>query len=64
MLIPGPLYEALPAVYVSGGIVTAIAVESFLAMISGLSLGFAGVLIYILRRNYRMQRLSKQTIHQ
>ena len=52
-MLPKPVYELLPALYVLGGIAAMSTVESYLSFISGLLMGIAGVAVLLLRRNYR-----------
>ena len=53
MMMPKPVYESLPAFYVLGGVAAISTVDSFMSFISGILLGSSGVMIMILRRNYR-----------
>lgn len=56
MIIPKPIYEILPITYVFGGIACISLNESTSALISSLLLAIAGLLILIIRRNYRAAR--------
>lgn len=58
MSIPKPIYEILPITYVFGGIACLSISESTSALISSSLLAFAGLLILIIRRNYRAARQS------
>ena len=53
MNMPKPIYESLPILYVVGGIAAISTVDSFMSFISGILLGSSGVMIMLLRRNYR-----------
>ena len=53
MNMPKPIYESLPILYVGGGIAAISTVDSFMSFISGILLGSSGVMIMLLRRNYR-----------
>ena len=53
MTIPKPIYETLPVLYVIAGIATIISTNDPVALGSGLLLAFAGLLILVIRRNYR-----------
>lgn len=53
MNMPKPIYEILPILYVIGGIAAISTVDSFMSFISGILLGSSGVMIMLLRRNYR-----------
>lgn len=54
MTMPKPIYESLPLLYVIGGVAAIATVDSFMSFISGVLLGSSGVMIMILRRNYRV----------
>lgn len=56
MVIPKSLYEILPLIYVVSGIVCISISESTGALISSLLLAFTGLLVLIIRRNYRAAR--------
>ena len=53
MNMPKPIYESLPILYVVGGVAAISTVDSFMSFISGVLLGCSGVMILLLRRNYR-----------
>jgi len=53
MNMPKPIYESLPILYVIGGVTAISTVDSFMSFISGILLGSSGVMILLLRRNYR-----------
>ena len=53
MVIPKPVYETLPVLYVVAGIATIISTNDPVALGSGLLLAVAGLLILVIRRNYR-----------
>lgn len=53
MVIPKPVYESLPVLYVIAGIATIISTSDLIALGSGLLLALAGLLILVIRRNYR-----------
>jgi hypothetical protein len=56
MVIPKPVYEILPVIYVGGGIASISISASTGALISSLLLAITGLLILIIRRNYRAAR--------
>lgn len=56
MNIPKPLYEVIPFGYVIGGAVCLNLSTSTGAVLSSLLLAFSGILILIIRRNYRAAR--------
>ena len=56
MFLPAPVYETLPALYITGGIAAASTLNSTVATLSGTVLGLAGILIYSLRRKYRLKK--------
>lgn len=56
MVIPRPVYEILPVIYVGGGIACIGISTSTGALISSLLLAITGLLILIIRRNYRAAR--------
>ena len=56
MFLPSPVYETLPALYLTGGIAAASTLDSTVATLSGTVLGLAGILIYSLRRKYRLKK--------
>lgn len=58
--LPKPLYEALPVLYVSGGMFVALWSESGVGLFSGLLLAAAGVRIRFMRRSHRMQVAAYQ----
>lgn len=53
MMMPKFIYESMPVLYVIGGVAAMSTVDSFMSFISGILLGSSGVLIMMLRRNYR-----------
>ncbi|MFK5913778.1 MAG: hypothetical protein QM484_05345 [Woeseiaceae bacterium] len=53
MHMPSPIYESLPILYVVGGIAAISTVDSFMSFISGILLGCSGVIIMVLRRDFR-----------
>lgn len=55
-MIPKPVYEALPAIYVAGGISIMAAGGGALLFLSGAALGVIGMVLMNRRRNYRMMR--------
>ena len=56
MFLPSPVYETLPELYITGGIAAASTLDSTVATLSGTVLGLAGILIYSLRRKYRLKK--------
>jgi len=59
MNMPKPVYEVLPALYVIGGVAAISTVDSFMSFVSGMLLGCSGILILIMRRDYRRQENVK-----
>ena len=57
MNMPKPVYESLPLLYVIGGVAAISTVVSFMSFISGILLGSSGVMIMLLRRNYRRSEI-------
>ncbi len=57
MNMPKPVYESLPLLYVIGGVAAISTVDSFMSFISGILLGSSGVMIMLLRRNYRRSEI-------
>ena len=53
MVLPKPVYEFIPTLYVVTGITAMSAVDSFMSFISGILMGGSGIAIMCLRRNYR-----------
>ena len=53
MMLPKPVYESIPVLYIAAGIAAISVVDSFMTYISGILLGGSGVAILCLRRNYR-----------
>ncbi len=53
MIVPKPVYEAMPVLYVAGGIAAISTVDSIMSFISGILLGLSGVVVLCMRRNYR-----------
>ena len=53
MNMPKPIYESLPILYVVGGVAAMSTVDSFMSFISGILLGSSGVMIMVLRRDFR-----------
>ena len=58
MIIPKPIYEILPITYVLGGIACISISASTSSLICSTLLAFTGLLILIIRRNYRAARRS------
>ena len=56
MRLPKSIYEIYPVLYVGSGICAMSLVDSPLSFLSGLVLGFGGISILFLRRNYRATR--------
>ena len=53
-MLPKLVYELLPVLYILGGIIAMIAVNSSMSFISGVLLCASGVIVLIMRRNYRV----------
>lgn len=62
MVLPKPVYESIPALYVIAGIAAISSVDSFMSFVSGILLGGSGVIILFLRRNYRLNQDKLRTI--
>lgn len=60
-MIPKPLYEILPAIYVVVGIAAMVTVESATSFISGLAIGIAGLLVLSMRRNHRLNKNKRKS---
>ena len=56
MFLPSAVYETLPALYITGGVAAISTINSAVAILSGITLGFAGILIYSLRRKHRLSK--------
>lgn len=59
-MIPKPIYEALPLLYVLGGLAAAIFVEAWTSLLGGIILVASGLLILCMRRNYRNMKQELQ----
>lgn len=53
MMLPKPVYEALPGIYLLTGIMTAITFESNIALISSVLFFTAAALVTYMRKSYR-----------
>jgi len=62
MMLPKPVYESIPGLYVIAGIAAVSTVDSFMSFISGILLGGSGIVILLLRRNYRTNQNKLNTI--
>ena len=62
MMLPKPVYELIPSLYIIAGIAAIYTVDSFMTFISGILLGGSGIVILFLRRNYRTNREKINTI--
>ena len=60
MMIPKPVYESLPILYVVGGIAAMTTVDSFMSFFSGVLLGVSGVVVLFLRRHHRTDQRQEQ----
>lgn len=56
MRLPKLIYELYPVIYILIGIGAMSMNDSFIAYCSGLTLGLSGIIILLLRRNYRAIR--------
>jgi len=52
-MLPEPIYEALPYLYLAGGIGAFFGIDIMPGQVSGLMLAFAGLLIWRMRKRYR-----------
>jgi len=59
-MIPKPVYEMLPVLYVVGGIIAMVSVQSMTSFVSGLAMGISGLLVLTMRRNYRANLAKKK----
>lgn len=64
MIMPKPVYESMPLLYVIGGVAAISTVDSFMSFISGILLGCSGVMIMIIRRNYRQANERESIPHE
>ncbi|MFV1983737.1 MAG: hypothetical protein ACC657_09385 [Thiohalomonadales bacterium] len=62
-MIPKPVYEILPIIYVLGGILAMVSVQSLTSFISGLAMGISGLLVLTMRRDYRSNLTAKKRKH-
>ena len=60
--LPKPIYEALPLVYVVGGISAAVWSDSVVGVLSGLALAVAGIHVRSIRRRHRMQHEQQRAL--
>ena len=60
MMIPKPVYELMPVLYVACGIAAISTVDSFMSFVSGILLGISGVVVMVIRRNYRTEQRDFQ----
>jgi multisubunit Na+/H+ antiporter MnhC subunit len=54
--IPEAIYKILPYFYLSVGVLTILLANNFMAIISGISLISAGIIVWTLRYQYRKER--------
>lgn len=59
-MIPKPIYELLPILYIIGGLTAMSIVSSFVSLVSGLLLGISGICILCMRHNYRAEQAAKE----
>ncbi len=52
-MIPKPLYESLPIIYVVSGIFAMTSFQTLTSFVSGLAIGMAGLMVLSMRRKYR-----------
>jgi hypothetical protein len=60
-MIPKPIYEALPLLYVLCGLAAVVLVDAWTSIAGGLILIISGTLILLMRRNYRSAQQQLQT---
>ncbi len=60
MQLPTPLYEALPAAYVLGGLAVALTHPEPMPFVSGLTLTSAGLAILLQRLRFRSRRRGRR----
>ena len=56
MVIPKPIYETLPVLYLTSGVIASQSMSSSLADLSGFLLGIVAVMVVLLRVDYRRHR--------
>ncbi len=56
MRMPKSIYESYPVLYILFGISAISQAQSFLLLVSGLSLSLGGVAVLTMRRNYRLAK--------
>jgi len=59
MVLPKPIYEFLPLLYLTSGILVSHAIESNLADFSAFVLGFVAVFVVLLRVDHRKHRSAR-----
>jgi len=52
-MLPKPIYEVLPLLYIGGGIAAVSSIHSVTAIVSGILLASTGVLVLCMRRKNR-----------
>lgn len=56
--LPKPIYEALPVIYVLGGVSASFWSDGAVGVLSGIALAVAGIQVHLLRRRHR--KLNEQ----
>ena len=60
--LPKPIYEAMPLVYVVGGLSAAAWSDSVVGVLSGLALAVAGVQVRMMRKRHRLQHEQQRAL--
>jgi hypothetical protein len=60
MWLPEKFYEMLPYLYCTGGIIAISTIDTPLGYASGFLLVFTGGIIFMMRRDYRQDRINKK----
>ncbi|NIP73315.1 MAG: hypothetical protein GWO16_09940 [Gammaproteobacteria bacterium] len=58
-MIPTPLYESLPVIYITAGIFTIAALGTLISVIPGTLLIMAGLMVLYMRSIYRSSRMRR-----
>lgn len=63
-MIPKPIYELLPYLYVVSGTIAMLSELPLIGTLSGAALGMTGLLIIVKRREYRQETRRMQRAYQ
>jgi hypothetical protein len=61
-MMPRPVYEALPHLYVVGGAIAALGIDPTYGRAAGVLLIFAGWTVFSLRREYRRRNDERNSL--